>query len=377
MSVPLPAEIEVTELADGVRYTLPRRRLDRFHLLGHIFLIAFGLFFGGMPLFLTGVPAIRFMLAGGPGAWFHVLPLLHAAPFVLIGAAILAWGVLMLAGSCEIEIRDGAIRTSERAGPFHWTRSRPVECIRELEIRVHPKWSSIKRFMGKERITIGPPADFGVLRAECEGAKPLALVLTYPRSWLRAMADDLAERLTPVTSGTFSPVHKAAVEVTETFLVPPGFRGRSKQPGSNMLVGVVCAALGCLSAGVGVWFTVHSYRFASTALRAEGTVVRLVRSSNGTSAPVIRYQVSGQAFERQSRVSSRPPAYSVGDKVSVLYRPDQPGTGQIDSFMEQWFVPLLCGGLGTVFVAVGCAIIFARPRRRRAGRGRASAGSAN
>jgi len=373
MSVPLPAEIQVTELADGVRYILPRRRLDRFHALGHIALIAFGLFFGGMPLFLTGIPAIRFILAGGPGAWLHVLPLLNVAPFVLIGAAIIAWGLLMLAGTCEIEIEEGEIRTIERAGPFHWTRSRPVECIRELEIRVHPKWSSSKRFMGKERIRIGPPADFGVLRAECEGAKPLALVLSYPRSWLRPLADDIAERLTPVTSGTFSSVQKAAVEVTETLLVPPGFRGRSKQPASSVVVAVVCAALGCLIAAVGVWFTVHWYRFASTALRADGTVVRLVRSSDGTSAPVIHYQVNGQAFKLQGRLYSKPPAYSVGDKVSVLYRPDEPGTGQIDSFTEHWIVPLLCGGSGAVFVAVGFATILARTRRRRAsGRGSAN-----
>jgi hypothetical protein len=130
MSVPLPAEIRITELTDGVRYNLPRRRLDRFHALGTFALIAFGLLFSGVPFFLTGLPAIRFLLTGRPEAGLGILPLLSVAPFVFSGAAIAALGVLLLLGCCEVEFRNGKIRTTERAGPFHWTRSRPVESIR-------------------------------------------------------------------------------------------------------------------------------------------------------------------------------------------------------------------------------------------------------
>src|SRR2546421_3967856 len=97
MSIPLPADIQVTELADGVRYTPPRRRHGGFYALG-IGLIAFGLFFSGVALFMTGFAVIRFNLAGGPGAWFAGLVLLFQVPFVLAGAAIITRGVCLLAG---------------------------------------------------------------------------------------------------------------------------------------------------------------------------------------------------------------------------------------------------------------------------------------
>jgi hypothetical protein len=48
----------------------------------------------------------------------------------------------------------------------------------------------------KERIKVGPLAESGVLSVECEDDKALVLILGYPRTWLRALADDLAPRLT-------------------------------------------------------------------------------------------------------------------------------------------------------------------------------------
>jgi hypothetical protein len=376
MSIPFPAEIQVTELPDEVQYSLPRRPPNRFHLLGHLGLIAFGLVVGGLPFWLTGVPAIQLLLAGGPGVWLHLVALLHVMPFTLIGAALIVWCMLMLFGSCAIEIADGTIRTVERAGPFYWTRSRPVECIRSLDVRFRPKWSSVTRFLRKQQTRIGPPADFGDLRVECEDAKTLTLVLWYPRRWLRPLADDLAERLTPATTPTRFPMQQAAVEVTETFLVPPGYSKRSGQPDMTT-AGLVIIALGCLVAGIGVCLAVGWYRFASTALRTEGIVVRMVRGNDdGTSAPVVRYQAGRHAFELKGSVYSSPPAYSVGEKVHVRYQRDQPGAGRIDSFTERGLAPLLCAGSGVILMAVGLVVISGRPRRHSRGR-RARAGSAN
>jgi hypothetical protein len=175
----------------------------------------FGLFFGGVPFCRQGLEGIRILLANEPKTGYGVLLLLTVLPAVLVGAALIAWGIWLLVGACDIEIRDGKIATTERAGPFHWTRWRPVESIRRLEVKIIPKWRSTKRFRGKEEIRIGPLSEVGILTIECEDVKPLA-VPGYPRDWLRAIADDLAVRLRPVTSTIRSPVQQAVVEVTET-----------------------------------------------------------------------------------------------------------------------------------------------------------------
>ena len=45
-----------------------------------------------------------------------------------------------------------------------------------------------------------------------------------------------------------------------------------------------------------------------------------------------------------------------------MYQPDQPGEAHIDSFMENWFLPLMFGGfgLGTLLSAVVTWLISVR-----------------
>src|SRR2546425_4336344 len=44
--------------------------------------------------------------------------------------------------------------------------------------------------------------------------------------------------------------------------------------------------------------------------------------------------------------------YEVGDQVPILYDPESPSVIRIDSFMEQWFGPLVLGALGAGFLVM-------------------------
>jgi hypothetical protein len=102
-------------------------------------------------------------------------------------------------------------------------------------------------------------------------------------------------------------------------------------------------------------------RFVDTAARTEGVVTGLVESrdtrSGSSYRPVFVFRDGNQvAHEIQSNVGSNPPAYKIGDRVSVLYATEKPDNAAIDSFLYLWFFPLLFGLLGTVQLAF--ALIF-------------------
>lgn len=120
----------------------------------------------------------------------------------------------------------------------------------------------------------------------------------------------------------------------------------------------------------GAYFMYHSTsEFVRVASKAQGTVVQLARSRSSDSttyAPVVRYRTEGgREVEFVSNVSSDPPAYSVGEKVEVLYRPEQPEKGEINSIFQLWFGPMLLGGLGSAFFVIGTVVVLAS--RRKAG----------
>lgn len=95
---------------------------------------------------------------------------------------------------------------------------------------------------------------------------------------------------------------------------------------------------GVAFAVLGLGILVHNALFAIGTKQAEGTVIEMV--GNKQKSPVVEFNANGQRHTFQSRMSSSPPAYSVGEKVSVLYHPEEPARAQIDSFSERWLFPL-------------------------------------
>jgi hypothetical protein len=197
MTDSLPRELIVTELLDGVRYSLPRRKAGRFtfqagvHLLGSLLI---GIPF--MSVWLWGVcyhinwqdilrPETGFLLM------FAVFGLWMLGMALWLGAR----GLLRWAGHGEIELRGGVLTGIERLGWLRWSWRRPVAGLIRLDVRdVMIDQGSIRVYASAaaavEHNTIVPiwASDNG------DKAKRSQLAPGYPRGWLLPLANDLARR---------------------------------------------------------------------------------------------------------------------------------------------------------------------------------------
>ncbi|MEW2129006.1 DUF3592 domain-containing protein [Streptomyces sp. NPDC005435] len=129
-------------------------------------------------------------------------------------------------------------------------------------------------------------------------------------------------------------------------------------------------AAGVLFLGIGVALGGMSVSFLSSAERAQGTVIALnwgsshsgygrsSRGSGGPSAhPVVTFRAKdGEQHMFTSSAGSNPPAYDRGESVEVLYRANDPDDARINGFLSLWLLPVVFGGLGVVFTAIGTVI---------------------
>lgn len=100
----------------------------------------------------------------------------------------------------------------------------------------------------------------------------------------------------------------------------------------------------------------------------KGKVIRLSasRGSKGgtTYTPVVEFEINRQLYQIYGSVSSSPPAFDVGEEVSLFVNPRSPEAASIDSFMENWFVVLILGFMGTIFTAIGGGVLRAAWRKK-------------
>jgi hypothetical protein len=121
-------------------------------------------------------------------------------------------------------------------------------------------------------------------------------------------------------------------------------------------------ALGIVLLGVALYLVQSTRTFLKEATTATGTVIELVRkhsSDSDTYAPVVRFVTdAGESIEFTSSTSNNPPGYSEGESVEVLYRPAAPRDARINGFFSLWLGPIITGGLGTVFLLIGGAMLL-------------------
>lgn len=132
-------------------------------------------------------------------------------------------------------------------------------------------------------------------------------------------------------------------------------------------LGLLFGAIGIGLVALGVWSLAETQRFLTGAQRAEGVVTRMEWSTRGTAYAFVQFHDGDRPVEIRSRTGSSPPAFSVGQKVTVLYQPGAAEQGVIENFWEQYLLAALSGLLGTVFAAVGGGFLLvpALARRRR------------
>lgn len=134
-------------------------------------------------------------------------------------------------------------------------------------------------------------------------------------------------------------------------------------------IGGIFAAVGLVFAiGAAIVF-LKDRSFAANGVRAPGTVIEMIGSRDSddgyTYKPVVEFRdADGQPHVFSSSVSSSPPQYSTGEAVTVIYAPGSPDRAIIDSFVDRYLMPLIFGGLGTLFTIIGFGILFARVRGR-------------
>ena len=96
----------------------------------------------------------------------------------------------------------------------------------------------------------------------------------------------------------------------------------------------------------GAYAAYISWQLEQNGETTHGTVVRLEESDSSEGgccvySPVIEFDRNGQTYSFEGDNASYPPAYEVGEEVSVLYDPADPDTAQINKWSERWLFPLI------------------------------------
>lgn len=135
-------------------------------------------------------------------------------------------------------------------------------------------------------------------------------------------------------------------------------------------IGGIFLPMGLLFVGIAGWIWLEDQAIAENGLRGRGTVIELARSRNSdgdvTYRPIVEFFDSNRTrHEFTGQVGSSPPSYSVGEKVEVIYPPGEPGRAIIDSFFDRFFLPMMFGGIGSVFALVGGGLLLAHFRRKK------------
>jgi hypothetical protein len=110
----------------------------------------------------------------------------------------------------------------------------------------------------------------------------------------------------------------------------------------------------------------HEQHFVQSANRTQGTITRMVEQQKSDHEilyfPVFTFaDAKGQQQEIRSSSGQYPPAYKVGDTISVLYEQDAPKDAKIDNFSDLWFIPAFFGFFGAIemILAIVCfAAVF-------------------
>ena len=131
------------------------------------------------------------------------------------------------------------------------------------------------------------------------------------------------------------------------------------------IIKYIFSAIG-LSLLVGCFFlykSTHDFIKRSVQTSGEVTDYKIETDSDGSETyyPIVQFKTSqGELIEFTSRYGGKPPAFSTGEVVSVLYDPTAPEKARINTFFSLWLGAMIVGGLGIIFTLVGLGMIVSR-----------------
>ncbi len=94
--------------------------------------------------------------------------------------------------------------------------------------------------------------------------------------------------------------------------------------------------------------------------RADGEVVEILREGD-MYAPVVRFRLPGGEMQEVKHLASGAPDFAAGDKVTILYMPQDPRDFRIDTFDRLWFSAIFVTVFGAFWLLFG-AVAWALSR---------------
>jgi hypothetical protein len=238
MSITLPHEIEVRELADGgILFRLPRRPTGKWRWVA-VLPIVIGLLIASFP-----IQGIIFFLTVGDRPkdelfWFGIFgPLGCHGPICFpLGGFLIFKGLCGLYGHCEILIRDGRMHRTERCGPLHWTRRRDLTSVHGFRVEYdlgssRPRSSDETMYLPTALTRDPALRRLGQLKADLANGKTITVCAGYPREWLLPLAEAMS-RCCP-RLGLDLPAGDGQPPVSEESLNPMVVAERHRQPSSS------------------------------------------------------------------------------------------------------------------------------------------------
>lgn len=118
---------------------------------------------------------------------------------------------------------------------------------------------------------------------------------------------------------------------------------------NRLYIGCITIFVNLFLAGFCLWGAYAGYvswQLEQNGETTTGLVVEMEESSTGEGgccvySPVIEFSANGQPYTFEGDNASNPPAYAVGEEVSVLYDPANPATAQINKWTERWLFPII------------------------------------
>lgn len=134
---------------------------------------------------------------------------------------------------------------------------------------------------------------------------------------------------------------------------------------NKQLVGpLIFFLFGVLFFAIGSGMTLRQRTLEGQGFEVPGMVVDLQEnydSDGSTYTPVVQFKTnSGQSIEFTSSYSSSPPAYDVGESVTVVYPPDNPSDAIIKG--DGQFLHIIFMLLGGAAAAIGFYMVFSALR---------------
>jgi len=128
-----------------------------------------------------------------------------------------------------------------------------------------------------------------------------------------------------------------------------------------MLASIALGFVGVVLLGIAYFLWMRTKEFIATARPVKGTVINMLRDSEGASAPVFKFTASnGDVIEKRDTMYSTPPAHKVGDIVDILYDPNNPQSARVVKSSNLYFAPILLAVMGVVFLGTGAVWLALR-----------------